>query len=1051
MSYSIFSKLKLKPRLILPVFVTGLLYMLLIVLISCYLLMNTFNNDTDKLIASKINDFNKTCDDFGKKALFAATICSQFDFVQKAYQEYYKSNDIKTASKIIESHTNLLNTLIKTNTGLDARIHYHLPPARSFIRCWSKQRGDDISGFRNTVLQVSETHKAVMGVETGRGGFVIRGISPIFSSNNKYLGSVGVFFEINKLVEQITSNDDEEFSVFMNAGLLSIASKFLEDSSSNILTNKKIIGNYIFVEKTDGFKLQNLSSEVLSGDLNELFIFQKGNYKYAIIPIKNFSGISEGIGVLQVDISDYITDVWNFISLIGLSAFFLLLVVLFINLKLITHTTKRIFRLDNSLKVLAKGNNAETIDVAGHDEIGQMEKSLNTLNKLISKNTDFALNLGKGNFDLAYAPMGKEDMLGNALIKMKNDLKDKNQELTESEKRFRELSSLTFEGIIVHQDGVLIDANQAFLRMIGFTKDQLIGKNIIAMVVPEKYHRYLAEQLLMDYVKPYEIEAIRKDGVVVPIEIESQNINFGGVVRRVSAIRDITDRKKSEAEIHKLSQAIDQIFVAVVITDKDRKIEYVNPFYTKLTGYVLDDIKGQTICSFFEEELSEDQSKVLDILAQGKGWEGELICKKKGGEEYTERTIITPVKDDSGNVTNFIAVKVDISHQKEIEKALLEAKVKAEESDSLKSAFLANMSHEIRTPMNSIIGFSEMLDLPDIENEKKGEFIEIIKSNGYRLLSLINDIIDISKIEAGQIELRTGKTNVNQLLGKLYETFKFSTRQKNIGFRLIEGLKDELSIISTDSTKLGQVLTNLINNSVKFTNKGKIQFGYELKSGMLEFFVKDTGIGISPEHQNKIFERFRQVEITVTKQYEGTGLGLSISKALVEKMGGKIWVESIPGTGSTFYFTIPYKPEIIVDTAAPTPKIGKKVDLEGKTILIAEDEHSNYLLLKEVLKNTGAIIIHVKNGLEAVKQCRENPKIGLVLMDIKMPVMNGFDATVEIKKTRPDILILAQTAYAMIEDEEKAFKAGCDDFITKPLTKKAVLSKIIRLINSQNK
>ncbi len=1023
--------------------------MILMILVARSILISTYNHDTDKLISSKINDFNQSSDEFSKMALFAASICAQFDFVQKAYNEYYMNNDFDSASKIIELRVDKINSLIKENTGLDARIHFHLPPARSFVRCWSEKKGDDISGFRKTVLQVSETHKAVRGIETGRGGFVIRGISPILSSNNEYLGSVEVFFEINKLVEQIASNYDDEFSVFLNTDLLSIAAKFLEDSSSNILADKKIIGDYIFIEKTDGFNLQNLTNEELARGFDELLIFQRGDYKYAIIPIKNFSGVTEGIGVLQVDISDYKSNLLHVTLLLIGFAFILLLVVIFVIAKLLKNNIKRIFRLDDSLKTLAKGNLSEKINVAHLDEIGTMEKSLNTLNSFISKNTDFALDIGKGNFDLDYKPMGEEDLLGNALVKMKDSLKDKNLQLLESEERFRELSNMSFEGIVVHQDGVLIDANKAFLKMIRFSKEQLLGNNIIAMVVPEKYHRYLAEQRTMDYVKPYEIEAVRKDGVIVPIEIESQNIKFKGEIRRVSAIRDISDRKKSEAEIQKLSLAIDQAFVAVVITDKDGKIEYVNPFFTKLTDYLPNDVKGNVLCSFLDDK-HKDQNKILDALSKGTSWEGELTCTKKGGEEYIERAIITPVKDESGNITNFIAIKMDVTHQKETETALLEAKEKAEESDKLKSAFLANMSHEIRTPMNSIIGFSDMLDMPDIDDENKNEFIRIIKSNGYKLLSLINDIIDISRIEAGHIELHMDKTNLNQLLGKLFETFKYSISEKGIDFNFDEGLNNEQGIIITDGPKLNQVLTNLVNNASKFTHKGKIQYGYKLKSGMLEFFVSDTGIGINKADQNNIFKRFRQVEITATKQYEGTGLGLSISKALVEKMDGKIWVDSEVGRGSTFYFTIPYKP-VDITPIIPEKGISENLNLDGKTILIAEDEHSNFLLLREILKNTGAIILYVVDGLDAVEQCRGNSEIDLVLMDIKMPKMDGFEATKAIKKIRPDILIIAQTAYAMLDDEKKAIEVGCDDFITKPLTKEIVLSKINELINPKGR
>ena len=1023
--------------------------MILIVLVTRYILINTFNHDTDKLISSKITDFQRTCDEYSTKALFAASICSQFDFVQQAYFEYYNTNDLESASQIIESHANKINSTIRTNTGLEARIHYHLPPARSFIRCWSEKRGDDISEFRNTILQVNETHKAVKGIETGRGGFVIRGISPIMSDNNKFLGTVEVFFDINQVVKQITSNHDEEFSIFMNTDLLPIASKFLEDSSSNILSNKKIIGDFIFVEKTEGFIISNLPGEILRKSFNELLIFQEGNYKYAIIPVKNFSGTTEGIGVLQVDISEYINNLRNVTLLIIASAFFLLIIVILINTKSQKLIIKRILRVDESLKMLAKGNLSEKINVVHEDEIGDMEKSLNTLNKFIRKNNDFAVNLGKGNFDMNYKPMGKEDMLGNALVKMKDSLKDKNLQLAESEKRFRELSNLSFEGIIIHQDGILIDANLSFLKMIRFTKEELIGKNVIALVVPEKYHQFLAEQRTKDYVKPYEIEAVRRDGVVVPIEIESQNINYQGEIRRVSAIRDITARKKSEAEIQKLSVAINQAFVAVAITDKDRKIEYVNPYFCELTGYTFDEVNGKTLCALqFNGEIPEEYEKIIGFLSAGNSWEGEFTSRKKNGKEYTERAIITPVKDEGGNVTNFIAVKMDITGQKEIEEALVKAKEKAEESDRLKSAFLANMSHEIRTPMNSIIGFSEMLDMPDIEDENRNKFIEIIKINSYRLLSLIDDMIDVSKIEAGLIEIHETKTNVNKLFSDIYDSFRFSANKKNLNLVLDTGLKNELSTISVDSTKLNQIITNLINNALKFTHKGEIKFGYKLKSDMLEYFVSDTGIGINEEHQKNIFERFRQVEVTATKKYEGTGLGLAISKALVEKMGGKIWVVSKPGFGSIFYFTLPYKPEAATDIIKE-PELSKEVDLKGKTILIAEDEHSNYLFIKEVLKNSGVKLIHVENGKDAVDICLKNREISLVLMDIKMPVMNGYEATEEIKKIRPDLPVLAQTAYAMFDEEKKAFDSGCDDYITKPINKEVLITKIKKLLTNK--
>jgi signal transduction histidine kinase/ActR/RegA family two-component response regulator len=393
----------------------------------------------------------------------------------------------------------------------------------------------------------------------------------------------------------------------------------------------------------------------------------------------------------------------------------------------------------------------------------------------------------------------------------------------------------------------------------------------------------------------------------------------------------------------------------------------------------------------------------------------------------------------------------ELAERKKIEEELFIAKEKAEESDRLKSAFLANMSHEIRTPMNGIIGFAELLSDLSINNELKKKYARIVIDSGDQLLSIVNDILDISRIEAEKVEVVKAIINVNSLIDELFEFFVLKTNRKGINLLKEKGLSDIDSYLYTDKVKLKQVLSNLISNAIKFTKEGYIKIGYSIDKDKMKFFVEDTGIGINSDIQTKIFERFRQAELDVTRQYGGTGLGLSISEKLSELLGGKIWVESETGKGSIFYFKVPF------DNIRTNS--GKKIEekencsncIKGTKILVVEDEEINYLYLLEILKDTGTILLHANNGKEAIDLCATHPEIDIVLMDIKMPVVNGYDATREIKKHRPDLPIIAQTAYALYGDQEKAFKAGCDDYITKPLIKDTLIYKINKHLNFSDK
>ena len=389
-------------------------------------------------------------------------------------------------------------------------------------------------------------------------------------------------------------------------------------------------------------------------------------------------------------------------------------------------------------------------------------------------------------------------------------------------------------------------------------------------------------------------------------------------------------------------------------------------------------------------------------------------------------------------------------------KLLYFAKEKAEESDRLKSAFLANMSHEIRTPMNGILGFAELLKDSKLKDEEQQEYIHIIEKSGIRLLNIINDIIDISKIEAGQVEVNILESNINNQMEYVNTFFQPEFEKKGLHHSFKNGLSSIDSIIKTDREKIYAILTNLVKNAIKYTNNGSIEFGYTLIAETLDvrflkFYVKDSGIGISKDRQKAIFERFIQADIADKMALQGAGLGLSISKAYVEMLGGKIWVESEPGKGAIFYFTIPYIIERNSDNQNQSIVASETANgkINNLKILVAEDDEASNLLITLTLQNCCREIIYAKNGAEAVHECRNNPDLDLVLMDIKMPGMNGYEATHQIRQFNMEVIIIAQTAYGLLGDREKAIAAGCNDYIKKPILKEELRKIIQKYFNSK--
>lgn len=638
-----------------------------------------------------------------------------------------------------------------------------------------------------------------------------------------------------------------------------------------------------------------------------------------------------------------------------------------------------------------------------------------------------------------------------------NDITDRKvaqEALRESEERYRNLVELSPDAIVVHSEGKLVFVNSSAAKMLKATDpEEIMGKSMMDFVHAE-YKDLVVKRVQSMFESGAKVplvheKFVRLDGTVFDAEVAAMPFTYRGKPAYQVVIRDISERRLSEEALKesefRYRTLFERIPVGLYRTSISGEVIEANPALIKILGYNhLDEIIRIKVTNFYadpadRERLSERLQKDEVVI----GYEAQI--KRPDGSIIWGRDTSRSIKDENGKVLYFEGSLVDITTRKNIEKELIKAKEIAEESDRLKSAFLANISHEIRTPMNGIIGFTELLQNKDLNESKKNEYISVIDSCSHQLLKLMNDIIDISKIEAGLIEYNKARVCINELLDELFDYHKASAIERNLKLTLIKSLENYKSCILTDEQKLRQVLNNIISNAIKFTQHGTIEIGYVFRQTDIEFFVKDTGMGIPEEIFDLIFQRFNQPKRSFQKQYSGTGLGLSISKAYVELMGGKIWLESKPGKGSTFYFSLPYN---LVETdyskvASQQSQEEKIFNWEKKKILIVEDEVINYLYLKELLRNTGATILCASNGLEAVEACKQHKDLSLVIMDMKMPGMSGYEAIPLIKKIRNELPVLALSAYALSDDVKKAYDAGCDNFLAKPV----ITEELFEMIN----
>ncbi len=504
--------------------------------------------------------------------------------------------------------------------------------------------------------------------------------------------------------------------------------------------------------------------------------------------------------------------------------------------------------------------------------------------------------------------------------------------------------------------------------------------------------------------------------------------------------------KKTES---KLNYILERTYTGLAILDERGRIEEANESYLAMIGFSsLDNIVGRSILEWTAESCKID---IIEVIEKCKKEENivdfeAIFDRPDGNQTYVSMNGFMETED---NKSRILLVCKDITERKKYEQQLKQAKVKAEESDHLKSAFLANMSHEIRTPMNAIIGFADLLSQQGITDAERNEYVKIIKESSVSLLELIDDIIDLSKIEVEKVKIEKTDFEIKQIMLDLFHKFN---KQKPGCIELIydNNNKDDQIFINTDPNRFKQIMNNLLDNALKFTESGFINFGFELKDKFIQFYVKDTGIGIPKDKQEIIFERFRKIEDNSNKFYRGTGLGLTISKKLCNLLGGDMWLESEKEKGATFFFTLPLSVKKIQKHNKPDKE--KNIDIEKLNwkkykLLIVEDEDLNYLFLKKLLETTQIEIYWAKTGYQAIDFVKENKIIDLILMDIKLPELDGLKATEEIKKIRPQIPIIAQTAYAMKGDRENILKAGCDDYVAKPIKVQELINKIRQFID----
>lgn len=737
------------------------------------------------------------------------------------------------------------------------------------------------------------------------------------------------------------------------------------------------------------------------------------------------------------------------------------------------------------------------------------------VNRLKIRIVPFIVSTGQGNEEIAvdmmkhgaYDYIVKDSHLLDKLPKIVRRVDraiENEKKLKQAELRIQE-SELKYNAIFndpsiflgtLKTNGTIIESNESVLNFAGVTNQEVSEKKLWeapwwshSMEMQNKLKKSVSRTAKGKY-DSFESTNIGKNAEIISIHFSIRPVrDKTGVINSLiyNAI-DISERKniEKEAQAHAerfrvfFSSVNDAIFVFPIEENCCAPFLEINDIACERYGYpkeefmllsineITKNVNNELLATpFHQVELLETGHLISEAIHIGKsGEEFPVEINSSIVYQYGQRVILSVVRDITERKQSEQQLQIKNQEYMILNKELQEsleriqnintelekAKVRAEESDKLKMSFLTNISHEIRTPMNGILGFAELLKSPELTGAEQNKYIKIIEKSSYRMLNIINDLIDISKIEAGQTEIHVQETPVNTIIDDLFTFFKPEAKAKGVNLIHKKDLTFKNSIIMADKNRVMQVLSNLINNAIKFTSSGSILFGYRKKEFDLEFYVQDTGIGIPSEMKDIVFERFRQVDISIMRCYEGSGLGLSISKAFVEMHGGKIWVESKQGEGSTFYFTLPYEIQAKEILNFNKKKKDLKLSLSSEmTILIVDDDEISSLFLNEIIKEKKLTTIHANNGEEAINIVNNNPDIDIILMDIKMPKIDGLEATKIIKAKHPFIPIIAQTAFAQTNNKKEALEAGCNDYISKPIIKEILLELIRKYADAKQK
>ncbi|MFN2378819.1 MAG: ATP-binding protein [Bacteroidales bacterium] len=643
------------------------------------------------------------------------------------------------------------------------------------------------------------------------------------------------------------------------------------------------------------------------------------------------------------------------------------------------------------------------------------------------------------------------------------------REIVDNKERFQNLfnnAPLGYQSL--DTNGNFIEVNQQWLDILGYTKDEVIGKwfgDFLSLEHKEGFLKRFPVFKSKGQIHS-EFEVVHKNGNKILVAFDGQiGYDLNGDFKQTHCIlQDITAKKKADEELIKAKERAEEselrikliadnfanvmLYQVALIDETTRKFNYISEVVNKLYDCSVEEAMQNPNLIYGKihpddiDGLIEKENEALKNMSV---FEADARVISKDGSIRWTYYISKPRMIDG--IPCWDGVELDITQRKQMEQDLISSKEEAENANQLKTKFLQNMSHEIRTPLNGIMGFSDILCNPSISDEKRKNYSKIIINSGLQLLRIVDDILEISTLETKQTKLNETEFCLNQLLIEQYATFSLKSEEKDVSIYLKKPLTDKETNIISDKTKLNKILSNLIENAIKFTTRGNIEIGYRIENDLLKLYVKDTGIGISAENQQKIFERFSQEHKDIAGTYGGLGLGLSICKEYAELLGGYITLESQKGNGSTFIVTIPYKP-----AGDSTPNninsntTTSKTDAT-KTILVAEDEEMNYLYIEALFEiETNCNLIHAKNGREALDICMENQNIDLVLMDIKMPVMNGNEATQKIKERFPNLPVIAQTAYSTESEKAEAMKHGYDDFMSKPLEKDRLFEAINKFV-----